>query len=139
MLHSETTPRRKTRAVGNLAVLDAVRIAIGEKVFSSKCELKIQFSSKEPYLLLSFAKRDSAKIQEHLIPLKSETLTEVKYFIATKDNDDYDSEIDDSMTFSRLKRTVSMYSVTRTIKKAKKKSTAESTCRWNVGILISFR
>lgn len=45
---------RPRRAVGDVASIDAVQIAIGKKVIKSKCTLSFQFGTTDPYLQISF-------------------------------------------------------------------------------------
>ena len=86
---------RSMRAVGDVASIDAVRIAIGKKVFRAKCILSFQFGTKSPYIQFSF--ENKGKTSEHRVYLKSDDLKEVKYHIPDElDNSDEDDE--DSMT-----------------------------------------
>ena len=87
------------RAVGDVASIDAVRIAIGKKVFRAKCMLSFQFGTKSPYIQFSFESKGKriVKMCEHRVYLKSEDLKEVKYHIPDElDNSDENDE--DSMT-----------------------------------------
>ena len=85
---------RPRRAVGDVASIDAVRIAIGKKVVKSKCTLSFQFGTADPYLQISFEYK--GKMSEHRVYLKNEELLEVKYYIA--DDTAEGNEIVDSMT-----------------------------------------
>ena len=86
---------RSMRAVGDVASIDAVRIAIGKKVFRAKCMLSFQFGTKSPYIQFSF--ENKGKRSEHRVYLKNDDLKEVKYHIPDElDNSDDDDE--DSMT-----------------------------------------
>ena len=84
------------RAVGDVASIDAVRIAIGKKVFRAKCMLSFQFGTKSPYIQFSF--ENKGKKSEHRVYLKSDDLKEVKYHIPDElDNSNEDDDVD-SMT-----------------------------------------
>lgn len=85
---------RPRRAVGDVASIDAVRIAIGKKVIKSKCTLSFQFGTTDPYLQISF--EYNAKMSEHRVYLKNDELLEVKYNIP--DDNAEGNEITDSMT-----------------------------------------
>ena len=78
---------------GDVASIDAVRIAIGKKVFRAKCMLSFQFGTKSPFIQFSF--ENKGKAIEHRVCLKSDDLREVKYHIpdelANSDDDDEDS------------------------------------------------
>ncbi len=88
---------RPKRAVGDLASIAAVRIAIGEKIFKSKCELKVQFGTADPYIQFSFEDRN--KMSEHRVYLKSgEELKEVKYRFSDDNDTPEGDNISDSMT-----------------------------------------
>jgi len=87
---------RRRRAVGDVAFIDAVRIAIGTKIVKSKCTLSFQFGTKNPYIQFSF--EDEGKLSEHCVFIDGDELKEVMFYIA-RDNDT--SEVDefgDSMT-----------------------------------------
>ena len=87
---------RHRRAVGDVASIDAVRIAIGKMIVKSKCTLSFQFGTTDPYIQLSF--EDTGKLSVHRVYIKSEELKEVKFHIAEdKDTSELD-EIGDSMT-----------------------------------------
>jgi hypothetical protein len=89
---------RPRRAVGDLASIDAVRIAIGKKIVKSKCALSIQFGTAEPYIQFSFEDRGNI-MSEHRVHLKSgEELKEVKYHIADDTVTPEGDDIGDSMT-----------------------------------------
>lgn len=88
---------RPKRAVGDLASIDAVRIAIGKKIFKSKCELSFQFGTSEPYI--QFAFEDRGNMSENRVYLKSgEELKEVKYRIADDNDAPEGDDISSSMT-----------------------------------------
>jgi hypothetical protein len=88
---------RPKRAVGDLASIDAVRIAIGKKIFKSKCELSFQFGTSEPYI--QFAFEDRGNMSENRVYLKSgEELKEVKYRIADDNDAPEGDDISNSMT-----------------------------------------
>ena len=87
---------RHRRAVGDMASIDAVRIAIGKKVFRDKCALAFQLGTKSPYIQFSFEHK--GKLSEHRVYLKSEEVKEVKYHIP-HEKETGEGEIDsDSMT-----------------------------------------
>jgi len=93
---AERLPRRK-RSPGDRACIDAVRIAVGKKVFKSRCELSFQFGTTDPYIHFSFF--DKNKRSEHSVHLKNEELKEVKYFIADENEDNaVTDDNDNSMT-----------------------------------------
>eukprot|EP00804_Cyclotella_cryptica_P023147 CCRYP_000358-RA/>CCRYP_000358-RA protein AED:0.01 eAED:0.01 QI:1097/1/1/1/0.75/0.66/9/214/1028 len=95
---SQETQKRITRAAGDLASIDVARIAIGEKVFRSKCALKFQWGTKAPYLLFAFSTGGSqfVNIKVHL---QGEELNELAYFIAEDDEKGVPSDkFDDSMS-----------------------------------------
>ena len=82
--------------VGDIASIDAVRIAIGKKVFRDKCALAFQLGTKSPYIQFSFEHK--GKLSEHRVYLKSEEVKEVKYHIP-HEKETGEGEIDsDSMT-----------------------------------------
>jgi hypothetical protein len=88
---------RSTRAFGDLASIDAVRIAIGKKVFKSRCSLGFQLGTTQPYIQFSFEDRNI--VSEHCVYLRSgEELKEVKYHIADDSATLEGDDIDDSMT-----------------------------------------
>ena len=41
---------RRKRTVGDRVSLDAVRIAVGKKVFHKQCKLSFRFGTVEPYI-----------------------------------------------------------------------------------------
>lgn len=65
--------------MGDRAFIDAVRIAVGKKVFNKKCELSFQFGTHDPYILFSYVDKD--KQQEHSVFLNGDELQELKYFV----------------------------------------------------------
>ena len=84
---------RAARADGDLAVLGVARMAIGGKVLKSNCALKVQFGTKEPYLLFCYSE---GKVQHQLrVNLKGDDLQELNYFIA---DDDENNDSDDNMS-----------------------------------------
>lgn len=88
---------RQRRAVGDLASIDAVRIAIGKLVFKSKCVLSFQFGTKSPYIQFSF--EDKGNVSEHRAYLKSgEELKEVKYQIADDNGISESDDLGETMT-----------------------------------------
>ena len=80
--------------VGDVASIDAVRIAIGKKVFRAKCILSFQFGTNNPYIQFSF--ENKGKTSKHRVYLKSDDLKEVKYHIPDELASNEDDE--DSMT-----------------------------------------
>ena len=81
---------------GGLASIDAVRIAVGKKVFKSKCKLSFQFGTKEPYILFSYIDGKGNKC-EHSVYLNNDELKEVNYFVES-DDDSLGNDADESMT-----------------------------------------
>ena len=77
------------RAAGDRVAIDAVRIAIGKKVFKHKCELSFQFGTTDPYILFSFD--DYGKQRKHRAHVKDDELKEVKYYIADENDANEDS------------------------------------------------
>ena len=75
--------------MGDRASIDAVRIAVGKKVFSKKCELSFQFCTRSPYIQFSYFHKD--KQIQHPVYLKQDELKEVKYYIARDDDSADDS------------------------------------------------
>ncbi len=76
--------------------MDAVRIAVGKKVFRSKCVLSFQFGTKDPYIQFSF--EEKGNIREHCVYLGQDELKEVKYHIANEGDAEDNDDMDDSMT-----------------------------------------
>eukprot|EP00581_Thalassiosira_minuscula_P018889 CAMPEP_0183719814 /NCGR_PEP_ID=MMETSP0737-20130205/12607_1 /TAXON_ID=385413 /ORGANISM="Thalassiosira miniscula, Strain CCMP1093" /LENGTH=992 /DNA_ID=CAMNT_0025949571 /DNA_START=52 /DNA_END=3027 /DNA_ORIENTATION=+ len=91
---AEGRPRRK-RAAGDRPSIDAVRIAVGKKVFKRKCELSVQPGTNNPYILFSYFD-EKGKSFKHYVYLKEEELKELRYFIA-RDDENEDSLKDDSV------------------------------------------
>jgi hypothetical protein len=87
---------RQRRAVGDVASIDAVRIAIGKLIVKSKCVLSCQFGTKSPYIQFSF--EDKGKMSEHRAYLSGEELKEVKYQIADDNGISESDEIGETMT-----------------------------------------
>ena len=96
LIHLQSCYSREKRAVGDLASIDAVRIAVGKKVFKSKCKLSFQFGTKEPYILFSYFDGKGNKC-EHSVHLNDDELKEVKYFVES-DDDSLGDDADESMT-----------------------------------------
>jgi hypothetical protein len=87
----------RKRAVGDVASIDAVRIAIGKKVFRSKCSLKFQFGTKTPYIQFSY--ESEGNLRDHIVYLsQDDELKEVKYHIAQDEDTIEGIEVGDSMT-----------------------------------------
>lgn len=83
------------RATGDLLSIDIARIAIGKKVFRSKCALKLQLGTKDPYLLIVFANEQSKKV-EIKVYLKVDDLKEFRYYVV--DEKDESDAYDDSLS-----------------------------------------
>ena len=81
---------------GDLPSIDAVRIAVGKKVFKSKCKLSFQFGTKEPYILFSYIDGKGNKCK-HYVHLNDGDLKEVNYFVES-DDDSLGDDADESMT-----------------------------------------
>ena len=84
------------RAVGDVHSIDAVRIAVGKKVFRSKCKLSFQFGTNNPYIEFSYENK-KGKMTDHTVLVKGEEITEVKYHISDE-NDTIDVDDPYSMT-----------------------------------------
>ena len=77
--------------------MDAVRIAVGKKVFRAKCVLGFQFGTKDPYIQFSF--EEKGNLREHCVYLGRDELKEIKYHIADEGNAaGDDDELGDAMT-----------------------------------------
>ena len=73
------------RAAGDVPCIDAVRIAIGKKVFKTKCMLKFQLGTRHPYIQFSF--EVGGNLKEHRVDIDhGDELKEVKYHIAAEDD-----------------------------------------------------
>ena len=97
VLVGNSRPPAAGGAVGDLASIDAVRIAIGRKIFKSKCALSVQFGTADPYIQFSF--EDRSEMSEHRVYLKrGEELKEVKYRFADDNDTPEGDNISDSMT-----------------------------------------
>ncbi|KAL9186583.1 hypothetical protein ACHAXT_005821 [Thalassiosira profunda] len=83
----------RTRLPGDRASIDAVRIAVGKKVFKRGCELRLQLGTRNPYFLFSYLDGKDQK-REHSVHLNDDGLKELRYYI---DGDD-EPEIDNAMT-----------------------------------------
>ena len=79
--------RTPTRATGDLVSIEVARIAIGKKVYKSKCALKFQLGTKDPYLLFVFSSGESRRSRDVKLSLKSEDLKEMAYFVADDEKD----------------------------------------------------
>lgn len=106
-------PRRK-RPLGDRATIDAVRIAVGKRVFRSSCEFSIQFGTKNPYLHFSCHDASGTKVT-HCTYLKDHEITELKYFIAS-DDDISDDNFDGAKGSSSEDMTVIVFRITPTPK-----------------------
>ena len=95
----KSSPKRNP-PVGELMAIDATRIAVGKKVFKSKCELKFQFGTKFPYMMFSFNTGEGKK-RSHKVSLKGdEELRGLNYYtpIESDNNDGNITDgVDDSM------------------------------------------
>jgi hypothetical protein len=88
---------RSKRAAGDVASIDAVRIAIGLKVFKTKCTLSFQFGTRSPYIQFSYQVDDQMK--DHTVYLRhDDELKEVKYHIAPEDDTVEGVEVGDTVT-----------------------------------------
>ena len=85
---------RRLRPVGDRASIDAVRIAVGKKVFSRQCELSFQFGTRDPYLRFAYLDKDRPMAHDVSLSLKKEELTEVKYFIAGDEDEATDDDVE---------------------------------------------
>ena len=74
--------------------IEAVRIAIGEKVMSNKCGLSFQLGTKQPYIQFSYVFR--GKAVDHTVFLDRDELLEVKYYVHKEDDED---DSDDQISF----------------------------------------
>jgi hypothetical protein len=81
------------RATGDLLSIDIARIAIGKKVFRSRCALKLQLGTKDPYLLIVFRNDESKKV-EMKVYLKDE-LKEFRFYVVDEreESDAYDDSL----------------------------------------------
>ena len=71
------------------------RIAVGSKVFKSKCALRFQFGTKNPYVLfVLYTERTKREIK---VFLNEEDLKEMAYYVA-KDENDESEEYDDTLS-----------------------------------------
>jgi hypothetical protein len=89
--HDEYGSSRARDAPGRKSVdkkMDAVRIAIGKKLFSTGCKLKFRsLSSTGPgYLTLSYDKGQFTHV-EHRISLDYDSVQEMKYYLADEEDD----------------------------------------------------
>ena len=84
--HAEDAPERK--AV--FKEMDAVRIAIGKKVFSTRCKLKFRSLSLEGkrlrYLTLSYDRGEKSARIDHKINLDFDSVLEMKYYLADEED-----------------------------------------------------
>ena len=92
----QTRSKVQGTAIGDVPSIDAVRIAIGRKVFKSKCKLSFQPSTKTPYI--EFAYEHDNKLREHRVHLDREDMKEVKYHIAPEDDTVEGVEAGDTVT-----------------------------------------
>lgn len=83
-----------TWAPGDRRAVDAVNIAIGKKMVTSKCELSVQTGSRHPYIQFSGVD-PKGNIISHKVLLNNDDLKEIKYFIA---NDETNDDADESLT-----------------------------------------
>lgn len=69
------------------------RIAVGKKVFKSRCTLKFQWGTRRPYMLFGFSINGSKSV-EIKVPFKGEDLKELAYHVAYgEESDEYDSSM----------------------------------------------
>ena len=100
--------RSKRKLPGSRAELDVARIAIGKRVFSTGCILKIQTGTREPRFILSYKTGDSNSIvTEHKVLLEDDTLAEFQYFVSHEsvpyDDQDNDQDDDNQLPFFALR------------------------------------
>ena len=74
--------------------IEAVRIAIGQKVVSNKCGISFQLGTKQPYIQFSYVFR--GKAVDHTVFLDRDELLEVKYYVHKEDDED---DSDDQISF----------------------------------------
>ena len=104
MLRSFRQPKPKRSPIGGLFTIEAARIAVGKKVFKSKCELQFQFGAKDQYM--KFCWNNKGKEGSHTVSLKQDSdLRGLNYHIAEDDNNEsiLTDGFDDSMTFIAFK------------------------------------
>lgn len=106
LVPSSRQPKRNPPPIGDLFTIDAARIAVGKKVFKSKCELRFQFGAKKQYMRFSWNTKNG-KEKEHTVSLKQDSeLVGLNYYVP---EENYNSEniltdgIDDSMTIIAFK------------------------------------
>ena len=93
---TQDSQTRSTRATGDLLGIDIARIAVGKKVFKSKCALKLQPGTRRPYLLFVFL----TELGEHekiRVPLDGDGLKEFAYYLVNEEKEESE-EYDDSMS-----------------------------------------
>mmetsp|Transcript_11415 Transcript_11415/g.23336 ORF Transcript_11415/g.23336 Transcript_11415/m.23336 type:complete len:367 (+) Transcript_11415:2235-3335(+) len=96
----EDTSGARLRKMGNRIKVDAVRIAIGKKVFSHGCEFSFQPGTHAPFLRLRYKKEakdnmpTAKKDEDEVHSITPDSIEEMHYFLA--DKNDEESELDDS-------------------------------------------
>ena len=95
----------KPNSITDLMLIDAARISVGKKVFKSKCALKFQFGTKNPYMLFCWNNTQGEE-QSHKVSLKgdADALTELNYYIPD-DKDNNESDGTDEFSFIAFKIT----------------------------------
>jgi hypothetical protein len=89
------TQTRVTRATGDLLSIGVARIAIGKRVFKSKCQLMFQLGTRRPYMVFAF--NNDAKPVQIKVSLSEDDLMELAYYVAD-DAKEESEEYDDSMS-----------------------------------------
>eukprot|EP00985_Skeletonema_marinoi_P016788 scaffold9065_cov239-Skeletonema_marinoi.AAC.1 len=91
--------QKRPPPIGDLFSIEAARIAVGKKVFKSKCELKFQFGAKDQYMLFSWNNSEGKK-KTHRVSLKQDSeLRGLKYYVA-EENDNSESVLTDGVNDS---------------------------------------
>ena len=97
MFHSIFQPKPKRPTIGDLFTFEAARIAVGKKVFKSKCELKFQFGAKDQYMM--FCWNNKGKERFHKVSLNQDSeLLGLNYYIA-EENDNNESILTDGVDY----------------------------------------
>jgi hypothetical protein len=78
------------QSTGDLISIDIARIAIGKKVFRSRCALKLQLCTEDPYLLILFRNDESKKVE---MKVYFEELEEFSFYLVDEEEepDSYDN------------------------------------------------
>ena len=112
LFHSIFQPKSKRPTISDLFTIEAARIAVGKKVFKSKCELQFQFRAKDQYM--KFCWNNKGKEGSHTVSLKQDSdLRGLHYYVAQEDDDNSESILTDrvdylmTMIAFKIKATVS--------------------------------